>query len=249
MNQDLRPYWVKKLHLRARHYYAEYYLRPRCKQLGKFHNIMRPRYVRISGPDIRIGQCFTAIGDDAAPIAIGVWGRGPDLGKIHIGDYVLISPGVRISACDEIVIGDATMIANGVYITDSDWHTIYDRTVQDERVLPVRIGRNVWIGDHATVLKGVTIGDNAVVAAGAVVTRNIPANTVVAGNPAQVVKQLDAEKGYRTRADMYADPAGVWRFFDEVDQAVLKNNSLWRWLWSVLYPRYRLSLIDKTQRE
>ena len=53
---------------------------------------------------------------------------------------------------------------------------------------PVRIGRNVWIGAGATILKGVTIGENSVVAAGAVVTKSVEPNTIVAGNPAQVVK-------------------------------------------------------------
>lgn len=54
---------------------------------------------------------------------------------------------------------------------------------------PIAIGDNVWIGDKATILSGVTIGDGAVVAANAVVTRDVPAYSVVAGNPARVVKQ------------------------------------------------------------
>jgi acetyltransferase-like isoleucine patch superfamily enzyme len=84
------------------------------------------------------------------------------------------------------------MMANGTYITDSDWHTVYDRTQRSpEQPTPVHIGDNVWLGDHATVLKGVTIGDNSVVAARAVVTRDVPANVIVAGNPARVVKELD----------------------------------------------------------
>lgn len=249
MNRDLRPYWVKKLHLRARYSYAEYFLRPNCRELGDFHNIMKPRYVRISGADVRIGKCFTAIADPAAPVTISVWGRNADSGRVCIGDYVLISPGVRISACDEIVIGDGVMIANGAYITDSDWHSLYDRTAQDPRELPIHIGNNAWIGDHATVLKGVTIGENSVVAAGAVVTRDVPPNVVVAGNPAQVVKQLDPEKGYKTRADIYADPIDVWRYFDAIDKDKLGNNSLWRWLWSVVYPRSRLSLDARDRQE
>lgn len=56
---------------------------------------------------------------------------------------------------------------------------------------PVRIGCNVWIGSHATILRGVTIGDNAVVAAGAVVTEDVPANTIVGGIPAKIIKHID----------------------------------------------------------
>ena len=56
--------------------------------------------------------------------------------------------------------------------------------------VPIAIGKNVWIGAHATVLAGVTIGDNAVIAAGAVVNRDIPADTVAAGVPAKVIRKL-----------------------------------------------------------
>jgi acetyltransferase-like isoleucine patch superfamily enzyme len=57
---------------------------------------------------------------------------------------------------------------------------------------PVVLGRNVWLGANVTVLPGVTIGDDAVVGAGSVVTRNVPARTVVVGTPARVVRSLDA---------------------------------------------------------
>ena len=56
---------------------------------------------------------------------------------------------------------------------------------------PITVGKNVWIGSHATILSGVTIGDNSVVAAGAVVTKSVPANTVVAGVPARIVKTIE----------------------------------------------------------
>jgi carbonic anhydrase/acetyltransferase-like protein (isoleucine patch superfamily) len=106
-------------------------------------------------------------------------------------------------------------------------------------VTPVHIGDNVWLGDHATVLKGVTIGDNSVVAARAVVTRDVPANVIVAGNPAKVVKELDPQREMVTRLDYFADPRGQRRFFDMVDREVLADNSFWRWLWSVVYPSSR----------
>ena len=55
---------------------------------------------------------------------------------------------------------------------------------------PVKLGRRVWVGSHATILPGVTVGDNAVIAAGAVVTKDVPANAVAAGVPAKVVKKI-----------------------------------------------------------
>ena len=57
---------------------------------------------------------------------------------------------------------------------------------------PIHVGENVWIGSHATILPGVTIGENAIVAAGAVVTKDVPADTVVAGVPARPIRKLDS---------------------------------------------------------
>lgn len=242
MRKDLRPFWVKRLYLKIRDAYTQYYLEPECEALGPHCTIMKPWYVNISGNNIRIGRCFTAIGEPMHQVEIGVWGREPGLGSIEIGDCVLMSPGSRISASDEITIGDGVMMANGAYVTDSDWHMIYDRTVRSEAVTPVNIGRNVWLGDHSTVLKGVTIGENSVVAARAVVTRDVPANVVVAGNPARVVKELDVEQEFVTRMDYFEDPEGLYRYFDAIDAQVLAGNSFWRWLWTILYPAAKKGL-------
>ncbi len=240
MRDDLRPYWVKKAYLRLRDAYSDYFLRPECASLGDHATFMKPWYVNISGPNIHIGACFTAIAEPMHRVEIGVWGREPGAGRVQIGDCVLMSPGSRVSASDEIVIGDGSMLANGSYITDSDWHGIYDRTERDQRVTPVRLGRNVWLGDHATVLKGVTIGDNSVIGARSVVARDVPANVIVAGNPARVIRALDPERALRTRMDYFADPQGMAAFFDAVDREVLAHNSLLRWLVSVVYPRSRM---------
>ncbi len=236
MRKDLRPYWVKKAYLRFRHWYAEHFIRPACDYLGDHHTIMAPWYVKINGPNIRIGKCVTLIGERAAPVNLGVWGRELEAGRITLGDYVLVSPGTRISASDEITIGDSVMIANGAYITDSDWHGLYDRTARDDQVKPVHIRENAWIGDHAMVLKGVTVGENSVVAARAVVTRDVPPNVVVAGNPARVVKELDPEQGFKTRADYFADPVALNRFFDSVERDLLGQNGFWNWLRALIFP-------------
>ena len=75
---------------------------------------------------------------------------------------------------------------------DDDFHAITVDGVERPSVAPVRIGDRVWVGTRAVVLKGVTIGDGAVVAAGAVVTSDVPAGTVVAGVPARVVGRADS---------------------------------------------------------
>ena len=238
MRDDLRPYWVKKLDIGFRKWYAEYFLAAECDSLGPYHTIMKPWYVSISGNNISIGRCFTAIGEPGARVELGVWGREAGQGRIEIGDCCLMSPGSRMSASDEIVLGDGVMLAHGAYVTDCDWHTVYDRMVRTDPA-PVHIGRNVWLGDSSTVLKGVTIGENSVVAARAVVTRDVPANVIVAGNPAKVVKELDPQREFHTRMDYFADPAGLEQFFDAVDRQVLQGNSFWRWALSLVYPLSR----------
>ncbi len=124
-----------------------------------------------------------------------------------IGDFSLIN-GAMIMANERIEIGKHVLISWNVGIADSDFHPLdaaqrrldtmalapfyKDRPARpDITARPVSIGDNVWIGFNAVILKGVTIGENAVVAAGAVVSKSVPANVVVAGNPAVIVKQLD----------------------------------------------------------
>ena len=131
------------------------------------------------------------------------------------------------------------MMAHGSYITDSDWHGIYDRVNRDSTVKPVRLGDNVWLGDRATVLKGVTIGDNSIVAASSVVTKDVPANVIVAGNPAIVVRELDPSESRYTRDDMFRNPAETQAYFHALDKALLGDNSFWRWCVTTLYPRSR----------
>lgn len=237
MKTDLRPYWAKKTYLRFRHWYTEQFLRPEFASLGAWHTFMKPWYTVVSGPNIHLGHSATVVAEADNRVRIGVWGREPGSGSIRIGDAVMISPGVRISASDEITIGNGCMMANGVYITDCDWHGIYDRVNRDPDPRPVRIGDNVWIGDRATVLKGVTIGDNSIVAACSVVTRDVPANTVVAGNPARVVKELDPAQGFYTRTQFYAHPEALAKQFDDIDRLVLGNNRTWRWLSSLILRR------------
>ena len=80
-------------------------------------------------------------------------------------------------------------IAWGVTICDHDFHKTYTDGNQNVETAPVNIGKNVWIGMDATILKGVTIGDGAIVAAGAIVTRDVPARTLVGGAPARILKE------------------------------------------------------------
>jgi acetyltransferase-like isoleucine patch superfamily enzyme len=147
----------------------------------------------------------------------------------------LITPGVRIMAAESIVIGDACMIAHGVYISDADWHGIYDRAEPVGNTKPVVLEDNVWIGDSAIICKGVTIGENSIIGAGAVVTKNVPPNSIFAGNPAKLVKTLE-NKEFNTRANFLEDPLKLAKDFDSLDRYSLGDNTLLNWIKSIVMP-------------
>jgi acetyltransferase-like isoleucine patch superfamily enzyme len=236
VRKDYRPYVLKKGWLKFQKFYTRHFLEPQLQSLGRGFLFLGPWHVEIFGGPIHIGQYATVIATPDKKVRLSVWPESPDQGHIQIGDYTLICPGVRISAAQEIVIEDNCMLASGVYITDSDWHGIYDR-VSMGRAEPVRLGRNVWVGDSAIVCKGVTIGDNSIIGAGAIVVSSIPANCVAVGNPARVVKTLDPNETFTTRAHFYADPGRLAREFVRWEQAVLKGNTIFGWLRHLICPR------------
>jgi acetyltransferase-like isoleucine patch superfamily enzyme len=103
---------------------------------------------------------------------------------LHSG---FINEGVQITCASKITIGEGCVIARDVVIRDYDAHTI--DLPNYEIAKPIEIGKHVWIGNRAMILKGVKIGDGAVVAAGALVTKNVPGNCIVGGVPAKVIKE------------------------------------------------------------
>jgi acetyltransferase-like isoleucine patch superfamily enzyme len=127
-------------------------------------------------------------------------------GKISIGKNVYIGLGTNIRSGELILIGDNVMISHNVNIIDTDSHEInhIERTENYKKSLiegPAKEKKNVktgkiiikdhvWISFGATILKNVTIGEGAIIAANSVVTREVPAFTLVAGNPAKVIKSL-----------------------------------------------------------
>lgn len=113
-----------------------------------------------------------------------------DFGKnIKIGKNVFLNTGCSFQDRGGINIGDGALIGMNVTIATLN-HGLPLETRSTTYSSPVVIGKNVWIGSNATILPGVTIGDNSVVAAGAVVTKDVPENTVVVGVPAKAVKTI-----------------------------------------------------------
>lgn len=109
--------------------------------------------------------------------------------NITVGKHVFINSGCRFQDQGGITIGDGTLIGHNVVLATLN-HGLAPEERHDLFPAPIRIGRNVWIGANATILPGVTVGDNAVIGAGAVVTRDIPANVVAAGVPAKCIRSL-----------------------------------------------------------
>lgn len=112
-----------------------------------------------------------------------------DFGRnITLGKRVFINSGCRFQDQGGITIGDDCLIGHNAVLATLN-HDLDPRRRADMHPAPVVLGKNVWLGANATVLPGVTIGDNAVVGAGSVVTKDVPADSVVVGSPARVMRQ------------------------------------------------------------
>lgn len=113
-----------------------------------------------------------------------------DFGRFtELGEHVFVNQACVFMDRGGIFVGDHTKIGPRVnLVTENHGLDPAERTLLTSK--PIWIGRNVWIGAAATVLPGVTVGDNAVIAAGAVVTRDVPENTIVAGVSAKIIKRI-----------------------------------------------------------
>jgi acetyltransferase-like isoleucine patch superfamily enzyme len=134
----------------------------------------------VEATDLVVGDHFRICSNYRRTFISG-WGR------IRIGDRVFINSGVVLFSALEIEIGDDVAIANEAYLTDTDSHGVEGRPA---RHAPVRIGDGSWVGARAIVLPGVSIGRRCVVGAGAVVTADVPHDTLVGGNPARPLRPL-----------------------------------------------------------
>jgi len=189
---------VQALHasydLPMRLFVTEPLFKAQCKEVGRGVRCDRFIHHIVGQGDIYIGD--HAIMDGRIDIKFGArFSRTPTL---RIGSHTGIGNECAFLIGKSITIGDHCRIASEVSMFDSSGHPLdpADRLAglppRDEDVRPITVGNNVWIGRAAVIFPGVTIGDGAVVSARAVVMHDVPANTVVAGNPARQVSTTTA---------------------------------------------------------
>lgn len=118
--------------------------------------------------------------------------------QITIGDNVSIESDCHISAIDSVTIEDNVLMASFVYISDHS----HGKCCEDDMAIPpikrqlyskgpVRICRNVWLGEKVTILPNVTVGEGSVIGANSVVTHDIPPYSIAVGNPARVIRSVE----------------------------------------------------------
>lgn len=231
MRDDHRPYWLRHLHDRYQRWWQRAYLEPQFDAVGPGLEATLPWKTQVFGPNIRLGAHIHINNTKSNITHFCTWpDENGDPGRIDIGDFVLITPGLKVISARSITIEDSVMLASDVLISDSDWHGIYDRKTPPGDGAPILIKKNAWIGQRAIIGKGVTIGENSIIGAGSVVTKDVPDNVIAAGNPAKVVKELDTTREMITREDMFEDPKALHEQTQYLYKLILKGNSLFGWI-------------------
>jgi acetyltransferase-like isoleucine patch superfamily enzyme len=183
--------WERR-RIEATWYLAEYRQRAKAQlALRKVRSVGRKALVlgwpTVDATDLEIGDDFKIWSGHRKTLLSGG-------GRLRIGDRVFVNCGTVMIAVNSITVGDDVALANEVYVMDSNSHGVEGRPHVEA---PVVIGNGTWVGARAMILPGVTIGERVVVAAGSVVTRDVPDEVLVAGNPARVVRRLAYPAGCR----------------------------------------------------
>lgn len=153
------------------------------KQLGEINHTYHT--------DLEMKDAVAKITEEDIPDSVRI--RQPfytDFGKnIHFGENVFVNASVHMQDQGGLYLGDRAFIGHQVVFATLD-HDLNPSKRNDLYPAPIVLKNDVWIGSNAVILKGVTIGEGSVVAAGSVVTKDVPANVVVGGNPARVIKEI-----------------------------------------------------------
>lgn len=175
----------------------------RC--LDRLYDFNQTRPTELNKRQQLLKEMFAEIGDDCyiePPFHANFGGK-----HVHFGHHIYCNFGVTMVDDTHIYVGDYTMFGPHVTIATAG-HPILPslREKAYQYNMPVHIGRNCWFGAGCIVLPGVTIGDNVVVGAGSVVTKDIPSNVVVVGNPARILREINEhDKKYYFKDRMISD--------------------------------------------
>jgi acetyltransferase-like isoleucine patch superfamily enzyme len=174
-------------------------------RLGRTKLRLRGR-LRLDGVAFIGPGCALEVGRRAT-LELGRWswiGHGCKIrcheGTVSIGAKTVLGQECTISAYQHVSIGRECVVADRVMLIDFDHGMVeVERPIRLQGIYKrdVRVGHNVWIGYGACILRGVTVGDNAVIGTGAVVTQDVPANAVVGGVPARVIRMREAPRRLR----------------------------------------------------
>lgn len=236
MRKENRPLFYLRLKQWINRKYTEHFIRPQFEKLGRSTVIASPGSLQIFGKHIFGGDYLHIVSARSKPVSLTTWSSKQQQGRIQIGDYCLIAPGVAINSAENVQIDMACMIAADVIISDSDWHGVYNRTRPFRCSAPVHLKANAWIGLRAIIGKGVTIGENSIVAAGSVVVDDVPDNTIVGGNPAKPIKKINPNRRMLTREFLFKNGDFYWENQHEVNAFLFGKNSIPNWLRSTLFP-------------
>jgi len=235
VRRDHRPLSLHRLQKALSRWYCHWFLVPQLDDCGEGLEVIGPQHVSFSGSDIRLGRHVHMMALRDAPIRLAVF---EGMGRVRVGDHVLINPGARIVSAKAIEIGNNCMLAMHCHLSDADWHDIHHRIYAPGATAAIKLGDNVWLGDSVKVLKGVTIGDNTIVGAGAVVTKDLPANVMAGGNPARVLQALP-EGDLTTRQALFTMDAPYDAFAEQFARTRLGANTWLDWFRHWLAPNKR----------
>jgi len=210
--------WLRRLHLPVNRltrpvfsclYYLHVAVRDSTERLLRFlwfEPLFRSRCARV-GPGLQLEKLPYIVGAGRIILGAGVRLSGKSsIGfgnqtnanpELVIGDNAFIGHNCAFLIAESIRVGDRCLFAGGARVSDYDGHPIdadergRNLPTPASQIRAVVIANDVWVGAGAHILKGVRIGERAIVGAGAVVTKDVPADTVVAGNPAKVVKTIE----------------------------------------------------------
>ena len=172
---------------------TEFRIDPRIRDAARSAEAVRSTQLcfRINHTMPRTPECDALIRELFPDMGEGSWILPPLqvnlANRVKIGKRVSIMFNLLCLSAGGITIGDDVILSANVSLL-SNGHDFYDRQIVTCK--PIHIERNVWIGAGATILPGVTVGENSIVGACSVVTRSVPANVVVAGSPAKIIRDI-----------------------------------------------------------